>query len=450
MSAPDLLPLLPEAAPETVCAIHRGRAITRRELLAQVAALATRLPAGRPLLNLCNDRYLFAIGLLAAISRGATSLLPNATAPENIAALHADWPELLCLSDDADAPFGLPWLQVRTEALPVDAPAPLPVIPATQRVACVFTSGSTGRPQPHAKHFGPLFRNARTGAQRLWQTAGGACAVLGTVPFQHMYGLESTVLLPLFGGGILCGERPFFPADVATALDALPAPRLLVTTPFHLRTLLDAGLPMPKLGALLSATAPLPAELAIRAEQALAAPMLEIYGSTETGQVATRAPAQETDWLPFAGIHLEQEGDFTFASGAHVEGRIALGDLIERLPDARFRLVGRHADMINIAGKRSSLAYLNHILCAIPGVRDGAFCLPGNDADALAPQRLAAFVVAPGMKAEAIRTALRQRVDAVFLPRPVVLLDALPRNATGKLTATALAGLISAHIEDAG
>ena len=54
------------------------------------------------------------------------------------------------------------------------------------------------------------------------------------------------------------------------------------------------------------------------------------------------------------------------------------GDLA---PDqARFLLHGRHADLVNIAGKRSSLAYLNHQLCAIEGVQEGAFFLP-DEAD---------------------------------------------------------------------
>lgn len=445
MSAP-LLPLLPDAPDHAIVAIRHGRPVNRADFLARVAALAASLPEGRPVLNLCNDRYAFALGLLAAISRGVPSLLPNATAPENIAALHADWPALICLADAAEAPFGLPWLRVDPDALAPGNPAALPMIPAGQLVACVFTSGSTGKPQAHRKHFGRLCANAHAAATRLWQSTGGPCAVLGTVPFQHMYGLESTVLLPLFGGGILCSERPFYPADVTAALNTLPAPRLLVSTPFHLRALLDAQIALPPLAAVLSATAPLSAELASAAEARLAAPMLEIYGATETGQIALRAPTQDPDWQLLDGVQLDQDGDNTFASGGHVEARLMLGDVIELLPQRRFRLLGRHADMINIAGKRSSLAFLNHVLSRLPGVRDGVFCLPREDGADGEPQRLAAFVVAPGLDARAIRTALRPHLDAVFLPRPIVLLDALPRNATGKLTAAALAQLIATHL----
>jgi len=52
--------------------------------------------------------------------------------------------------------------------------------------------------------------------------------------------------------------------------------------------------------------------------------------------------------------------------------------------------------------------------------------------------RLAAYVVAPGLSSEALMNALRQRIDAAFLPRPLHFVNALPRNETGKLPRQAL------------
>ena len=79
------------------------------------------------------------------------------------------------------------------------------------------------------------------------------------------------------------------------------------------------------------------------------------------------------------------------------------------------------------------------------GVLDGSFWMPPDDADAPAVARLVAFVVAPGVTAESIRAALRLRVDAAFVPRRIVAVDALPREATGKLTSARLAELAAAH-----
>ena len=104
-------------------------------------------------------------------------------------------------------------------------------------------------------------------------------------------------------------------------------------------------------------------------------------------------------------------------------------------------LHGRMADMINIAGKRNSLAYLNLQLNAVPGVLDGVFAMPEESAAGDGVARLAAYVVAPGLTPAALMAALRESIDPVFLPLPLVFVDALPRNATGKLPREALAVL---------
>ena len=64
--------------------------------------------------------------------------------------------------------------------------------------------------------------------------------------------------------------------------------------------------------------------------------------------------------------------------------------------------------------------------------------------------RLTAFVVAPGLSARQITAALRERVEAIFLPRPLVLVDELPRNSTGKLPRSGLQTLYAEHVERAG
>ncbi|MEO8136445.1 MAG: beta-hydroxyacyl-ACP dehydratase, partial [Betaproteobacteria bacterium] len=202
------------------------------------------------------------------------------------------------------------------------------------------------------------------------------------------------------------------------------------------------GIDIPPVDLVVSATAPLSAALALEAETRCGAPLLEIYGSTETGQIASRRPTRTLEWTLFPGVMLERADDLVYASGGHVEGRVPMGDVIEPAGSGRFVLHGRAADMINIAGKRSSLAYLNHHLRAIPGVVDGAFYAPDDAPDGVT--RLVAIVVAPGFDAPALIHALRGRIEAAFLPRRVLFVDALPRNATGKLPNDALRALVAA------
>jgi len=122
-------------------------------------------------------------------------------------------------------------------------------------------------------------------------------------------------------------------------------------------------------------------------------------------------------------------------------------ELLDPVPGAphSFLLHGRTADMINIAGKRSSIGYLNHQVNAIPGVVDASFYMPdGDEADVVT--RLSCFIVAPTLDAAAVTKQLRERIDAVFLPRPLIFLDALPRNDAGKLPRDTLRALLETHV----
>jgi acyl-coenzyme A synthetase/AMP-(fatty) acid ligase len=140
----------------------------------------------------------------------------------------------------------------------------------------------------------------------------------------------------------------------------------------------------------------------------------------------------------------------TFAQGGHVEQPTPLCDVIEITGRDSFLLHGRTADLVNIAGKRSSLAYLNHQLNAIPGVLDGAFFQRDTDSETTDVVRLAAVVVAPGLTSAQLTEHLRQRIEAVFLPRPLLFVDRLPRNATGKLPQQALKTLAAHCLRAAG
>jgi acyl-coenzyme A synthetase/AMP-(fatty) acid ligase len=269
---------------------------------------------------------------------------------------------------------------------------------------------------------------------------GRGHAILGTVPPQHMFGFESTVMLPLASGAAFVAERLYFPADIDAAIQARAAPRVLFTTPFHLRTWMESG-PPARLETIVSATAPLSVPLAREVEARTGAAVHEIYGCTEAGQIASRRPTQAPEWQALPGLRTWNQGEQAMCQGAHVDEATALQDVIEPLGDgSRFLLHGRTADLVNIAGKRNSLGYLDHQLTAIPGVRDGAFFLP-EEASADGVTRLMAFVVAPALDAAAVLAALRRAIDPAFLPRPLVFVERLPRQLTGKLPREALAKL---------
>jgi acyl-coenzyme A synthetase/AMP-(fatty) acid ligase len=427
------LPLTSRAPGEVI--FHRGTVpVTVARFLAEVAALAGRLPAEGPVLNFCADRYLALVGFAAALSRGQTTLLSADRSPQRLADIARGHGARYALAD-TDAALPVPVLS--PETAPGDS-APNPMIPAAMVAAIGFTSGSTGEPRPHAKPWGALVAGARGAAERFGVTAG--TSILGTVPAQHMYGFETTVMMPLHGAGAGHAGVVFYPSDIAEALAALPPPRLLVTTPLQMRALLGSQVALPPLAAVISATAPLAPEMAAEAESAWGAPVREIYGATEAGSIASRRTLDGEAWEPYPGMRFEIDAAGASVTVPGLPAPVPLSDRLEWAGDGRFRLEGRLADMVKLAGKRASLAGLTRILTGIEGVQDGVFVAP-DDLDVNPRARLAAAVVAPGMSAEAVVTALRAKVEPAFLPRPVVMLPALPRDAVGKVSRGAIMAL---------
>jgi len=425
--------------------------------------VAAALPEGRHVLNACSDRYRFTVAFAASLVANKVSLLPSTHTPEVIRQLTEFAPDVFCLTDDARCQIDLPRVRFPDAAPPpasgecgreatgAQAVSWQPMqIEAERLAAYVFTSGSTGTPLPYRKTWGKLVNCVRFEAERLGLLDGRTHAIVGTVPPQHMYGFESTVLLALQSGNAFSACRPFYPADVCSELAAVPQPRMLVSTTVHLRTLLAAGVHLPSADLVLSATAPLSQNLAREVEQRFETRLLEIYRSTETGQIASRRTAQTVEWQLFSAVRLVSDGEHTWAEGGHVEQPTPMCDVLEITAPDRFLLHGRLSDLVNIAGKRSSLAYLNHQLNAIPCVLDGAFFVREEDeTSSTGVTRVAALVVAPSLDAAAVTEQLRKRIDPVFLPRPLLFVDALPRNDTGKLPHEALLSLAASAMKRA-
>ncbi len=434
-------PLLSAHRPDSIFAWRAGQPISAAAFLRDVAALADVLPSRGHVVNLCPDRYRFTVGLAAALCRRQVSLLPPHDAPVMLEQLAADYRDVYCLTDGPPPP-GLARFDYPPELRGTGRPD-VPEIAAEQPAVVLFTSGSTGRPRPHGRSWGDLVVSARAEGHRLHIAELAHASLLGTVPHQHSFGLESLVMLALQHGLALHAERLFYPADIRDRIAAAPRPRILVTTPIHLRVLLAEPEPPPPVDLVLSATAPLASQLAREAEERFAVALYEIYGCSEAGQIAARRTALTDEWHCLDGIVLRQDEAGTFVSGAPIATEVPLSDVIELRDRTRFLLHGRIADMVNVAGKRTSLGYLNHHLNAIEGVLDGAFVMAG-DLDSDSVSRLAAFVVAPGRSAEFIIDELRRRIDVVFLPRPVCLVPALPRDAVGKLPHAEIQRLIAA------
>jgi acyl-coenzyme A synthetase/AMP-(fatty) acid ligase len=430
-------PLLWADAPSRVVVWRHGEPVRADVFLAHVRQVRSCLPPGTCVVNLCEDRYDFLVAFCAIVLAGQVNLLPPTRAPRAVAEIMAAHPGSHALGEKT--PQVRPPGFIRMPALHavVEDTFKVPSIPAAHTAVIGYTSGSTGHPQGNRKTWGSLHASNAGNLNALREVVAGAFQVVATVPPQHMYGLEMSVLMPLLGNATVHAGRPFFAADIAAALEEVPAPRVLVTTPVHLRALLAGGVALPPLAAIVSATAPMPVELAQAAEQACGAPLLEVFGSTETCVFASRRTTTEPLWTLYPGVRLHPQPDGTRVEAPQLPAPVTLADLVELPDDGHFRLCGRNTDLLEIAGKRASLGDLNRRLLSIDGVEDGVmFQMEGDDG--MRVRRIAALVVAPTLDAAALMAQLREMLDPAFLPRPLRMVDALPRNETGKLPRRAL------------
>ena len=426
------LPILLESDPETPIFWFKDNVISHQQFKADAAHIATHLKKHEHAINLCEDRYLFALTFVACILQKQICLMPASRADKEIQTLEQDYPDTHQIDD---------LLIEKLLAAKTKTNIPFPKeIHAAQLVAIVFTSGSTGKPTANLKYWGTLVDSAQRVAAQLNFNKPTQHTIVATVPPQHMYGFETTIIFPLVTGVCVQNKKPFYPDDIKEALNAVKKPAILVTTPIHLRACTQMDIDWPSIDFALCATAPLSMELAQDVEEKMHTTVREIYGCSEVGVIATRTTTQSSNWNLLPGYEFTKRLNNYCIVTPLIDEEILLPDQIEQIDSKTFRLLGRQSDLIKIAGKRGSLNNLKIKLCEMDGVDDAVFFMPEENPGE--NSRLTAFVVAPTLEVKNITSFFSQQVDRAFLPRPLIKVEKLPYNETGKLPRKNLISLL--------
>ncbi|MGH8444960.1 MAG: AMP-binding protein, partial [Solimonas sp.] len=200
----EMLPLVAEGdarAPLWQRGTQAGtQVLTRGAFVRAALRTAAALPGDGPIVNLCESREGFALTLAAALIARRSLLLPPSVAPATLREIADTHGARLAVAERAELAAGLPWQAApRVEVDDEGAADAIPRIAAAAIAAIPFTSGSTGHPQPHPKTWGTLVRTAQL-ALRRFVPDGPPPSVVATVPPQHMYGLETSVIYALAAG----------------------------------------------------------------------------------------------------------------------------------------------------------------------------------------------------------------------------------------------------------
>ncbi len=418
---------------------------------ARIYAMAARIrQAARgeaPLCLGCPSREVTAAALLAGLAGGPPLVLPPDFSPSLLETLHR-MTGFQALVTDGKPPADPPCPVLNPAAGPDPAPLPAdgPMRGAGEIWAWLFTGGSTGTPRLWSKTVGNLLGEAAFQAGRLG--LGPADTILTTVPGYHIYGLLFTVLAPLIAGARVVSATPAFPAEIATALSAEKA-TVLVSVPAHYRLLAGHLGRTASLRLALSSAGPLPPEDGAAFSRATGVVVEEVYGSTETGGIATRrrasgeralTPFAVLDWAveqerlkvrsPFLSPELPRDGEGYF----HTADRVA--------PDGPngFTVLGRTDGVVKVGGRRVELEAVRGQLLALAGVEDAfVFARPaagGRQNDLLA-------LVQTELEPAAIRARLQAGAPAWALPRTIRSIAAIPLTAAGKYDRQAIEALFA-------
>ena len=410
-----------------------------RTLAPRIAAWRTWLSSqaeGRWLL-FQTDPMEFTAALLALWETGRSAVLPGDNKPATLRRL-GDMVAGIIPPYPPQAPVQAPPFQDATRQ---QRAIPEPLALQAQREAVVlYTSGSTGEPVMQPKRFQQLEDELDQHA-RLWPLDG--CAVVSQVSHQHIYGLLTGILHPLCHGVPFSARDSRYPETLAERLmDAQKAglAAVVVSSPAQLSRLPE-HLHWPAIiRRVFSSGAPLSETDALRSEQLLQAPVIEIYGSTETGGVAWRRQQQSACWtaLPCVDWRIEQgklQVRSTFLE--HPEHWWLQSDRASP-QDAGFHLLGRADRVAKVGGKRISLTQIENCLSLQEGIRT-ARCLPLAERDgrlaivvAMQPESIPRDHEMRRGLVERLRNILDDELDNVAIPRYWRFVEVLPVNSQGK------------------
>lgn len=424
-------------AHDIVARADDGRPITRRDFARDV------LCAARALVGLDGQRiaideghpYRFAVLLNAVLWSGCTPVLfPGRGA--QFEALKDAYDAVLVDASDGVTVYPKLTLVVKMDAEPLTIESLTK--PDATRPIRLFTSGSSGTPKCIEKTVGLMDREAEV-TTRLFGAVTEGAVVQSTVDPRHLYGLTFNIWFAFSAGRPIATTRRVYQEQLLT----LPHPVALITTPTFMR-MLETTLAAPVLPLVLSAGGPLSDEAKATLTAWSPSTIYEIYGSTETGVIASRAHesnalanAQTPDWTLIDEAMLSETADgWVLTSPLLPTGVMMLDDQLKLTGERTFHLLGRRDRVVKIGEVRLSLTEIERVvertlglvIRALPVVHGERTLIGAVVNEALSPKWTGQL---PDRRA--VTQALHGTLDPLARPRLWRSVPDWPMNAQGKV-----------------
>ncbi|MBM9604286.1 class I adenylate-forming enzyme family protein [Desulfopila inferna] len=420
------------------------RGITFGEVYAMAAGLQAAMAEATEETAIClatENKATIAAALLASLASGPAFLLPYAFSAKALLQLQKTCGFTTALADTAGIPEGirilcpLPGEYAGTPLTPQASPQ--------AELLKIFTGGSTGTPRVWSKTAENIFSEGFFLAEK-YDVSEHDC-ILATIPPHHIYGLLFSVVLPLVSAATVISETPSFPNEIVDVAEDHGA-TLLAGVPAHYHVLRDKKI---SLRLAFSSAGMLDREDSEAFYRKNGIGVEEVYGSTETGGIATRNRSTGAEYFtPFPTIDWKIVGGRLAVHSPYVspdlpvdeDGYFIAGDRVEYKGINHFALKGRADKVTKVGGKRVDLEEISLLIKNEAGVTDCVvIALPESGGRG---NRIGTVIQGESIDIDVIRKKLTDSLEPYALPRLIRIVKHMPLSASGKYDFDAIAGLL--------
>lgn len=388
------------------------------------------------ILCLCTtNKAVTAACVLASIAGACKLILPHSFSAHALTEMHEVTGFNLAIAD-------------QPEELPpgVDIITPLPAGPVNinpeslrnpdEPFLYLFTGGSTGKPKVWSKSPRNLLAEAFYLKERF--SLSDNDLFVATVPPYHIYGLLFSILVPFVARARIMTDIYTFPQEIISTINKHKA-SVLISVPIHYRVLKVDNLYMPSLKVAFSSAGALDRSDGMYFYKKTGLGITEIYGSTETGGIASRNIGDQTErWKAFDVVswklkenRLTVKSDFTSREMEQdLDGYCLTGDEAREEKENSFVLLGRADGVVKVAGKRVDLLDVQNKIKTLPTVGDAVvIALPADSGR----ESVIAAIVACDLTETHLKKLLMDILEPYAVPRRIKIVSSITRTATGKI-----------------
>ncbi|MGH7977229.1 MAG: long-chain-fatty-acid--CoA ligase [Limisphaerales bacterium] len=333
----------------------------------------------------------------------------------------------------------------------------------------IYTSGTTGKPKGAMLSHGNLLHNVGSCRIVLESVPDDCLAVL--LPMFHTYMMTVGIFLPFTSGGSIVLVKSLHPPRAMLQEIFSRRATILPAVPSFYRLLLGAPLPTPlPIRIFISGSAPLPMQTLKEFEEKFKVPLIEGYGLSEASPVVSKNPLHGirkagSIGIPVANVEMsvqDESGKFLGANetgeicvrGGNVmqgywnqpeetkkvfrDGWLLTGDVGHHDADGYYYITDRKKDMLLVNGINVYPREIEEVIYHFPGVKEAAVV---GVPDARRGEQAVAFVAANDgvtLDEKALLQFIRGKLADYKVPKQIIALPALPKNATGKILKTEL------------